>query len=178
MTVSPSDAAAIAEQLGRTPRGMIAVSWRCPGGEPGVVTTAPRLPDGTPFPTTYYLTCPSVTAACSTLEAAGVMAEMTARLTDDSELAAAYARAHDAYLADRAALGDVPEIAGVSAGGMPTRVKCLHALVAHALAAGPGVNPLGDEAVARIRDAGLSACLPGRPAGDAGSPTTAEDVHG
>ena len=50
-----------------------------------------------------------------------------------------------------ARLGDVPEIDGVSAGGMPDRVKCLHALVGHALAAGPGVNPLGDEAVADDR---------------------------
>ncbi|WP_028709262.1 DUF501 domain-containing protein [Propionicicella superfundia] len=160
MTVAPDDAAAIAAQLGRTPRGMVAVAWRCPSGTPGVVTTAPRLPDGTPFPTMYYLTCPSLTSACSTLEARGVMAEMSARLTADPELAAAYLRAHDAYLADRAELGDVPEIDGVSAGGMPGRVKCLHALVAHALAAGEGVNPLGDEAVALLRESRLSACLP------------------
>jgi hypothetical protein len=157
---------------------MVAVSWRCPGGEPGVVTTAPRLPDGTPFPTTYYLTCPSVTAACSTLEARGVMAEMTARLADDAGLAAAYTRAHEAYLADRTALGDVPEVAGVSAGGMPTRVKCLHALVAHALAAGAGVNPLGDETIALIRAAGLSPCLPRRVGESADRSPTEEDVRG
>ncbi|MGA0066849.1 MAG: DUF501 domain-containing protein, partial [Candidatus Nanopelagicales bacterium] len=48
------------------------------------------------------------------------------------------------YLAARDVLGDVPEIAGISAGGMPDRVKCLHVLLAHALAAGPGINPLGD----------------------------------
>ena len=59
----------------------------------------------------------------------------------------AYRRAHEQYLADRERLESVPEIAGVSAGGMPDRVKCLHALVAHSLAAGEGVNPLGDEAV-------------------------------
>ena len=75
------------------------------------------------------------------------MAEMTDRLAEDPELAAAYTAAHEAYLADRAVLGDVPEIAGISAGGMPTRVKCLHVLAGHALAAGPGVNPLGDETV-------------------------------
>ena len=49
---------------------------------------------------------------------------------------------------DRAGFGDVDEIDGISAGGMPTRVKCLHALAAHALAAGPGVNPIGDRALA------------------------------
>ena len=67
----------------------------------------------------------------------------------DAEVAAAYRAAHEAYLSDRAVYGEVPEIEGVSAGGMPTRVKCLHALAGHALAAGPGVNPIGDLALAR-----------------------------
>ncbi|MFZ1411186.1 MAG: DUF501 domain-containing protein, partial [Micropruina sp.] len=120
---------------------------RCPCGKPGVVTTAPRLPDGTPFPTTYYLTCQRATSGCSTLEAQGVMGEMTERLQNDPDLAEAYLRAHQEYLADRSSLGQVAEIEGISAGGMPNRVKCLHVLVAHALAAGPGVNPLGDEAL-------------------------------
>jgi hypothetical protein len=75
------------------------------------------------------------------------MREMSDRLAEDPELAGAYADAHRDYLRRREAIGQVPEIAGVSAGGMPTRVKCLHALIAHALAAGPGVNPLGDEAL-------------------------------
>lgn len=142
---SDADVAALAAQLGREPRGIAGIAWRCPCGKPGVVATEPRLPDGTPFPTTYYLTCPRATSACSTLEASGLMAEMTERLGTDDELAAGYRAAHDAYLADRSALGDVPEIDGISAGGMPTRVKCLHVLAGHALAAGPGVNPLGDE---------------------------------
>ena len=80
------------------------------------------------------------------------MAEMTRRLGEDEDLAERYRAAHEAYLADRAALGVVPEIEGISAGGMPTRVKCLHVLVGHALAAGPGVNPLGDEALALVRE--------------------------
>jgi hypothetical protein len=126
------------------------VAHRCPCGQPDVVETAPRLDDGTPFPTTYYLTCPRATGAVSTLESQGMMREMTERLAADPELAAAYRRAHEDYLARRAALGAVPEIAGTSAGGMPTRVKCLHVLVGHSLAAGPGVNPLGDEAVAAL----------------------------
>lgn len=152
-TIAPGDVAAVKAQLGRTPRGMVEVAWRCPAGHPGVVRTRPRLPDGTPFPTLYYLTCPKATAACSSLEAGGVMADMTQRLVSDPGLAADYRAAHEAYLTDRATLGDVPEIAGVSAGGMPTRVKCLHALVAHSLAVGPGVNPLGDEAVRLLGDA-------------------------
>jgi hypothetical protein len=146
----PADLAAVAAQLGRTPRGTRAVAHRCPCGLPDVVETTPRLADGTPFPTLYYLTCPRATAACSRLESAGLMREMTARLEHDPELAARYRAAHVDYLRRRAAVGEVPEIDGVSAGGMPGRVKCLHVHAAHALAVGPGVNPFGDETVEAI----------------------------
>ena len=149
--VSASDLETLGQQLGRPARGVVGVAARCACGRPTVVRTAPRLPDGTPFPTTFYLTHPRAVAAVSTLEASGLMREMTERLVEDDELAARYTRAHEHYLTARAALGDVVEIEGVSAGGMPNRVKCLHVLVAHALAAGPGVNPLGDEALALIR---------------------------
>ncbi len=159
--MSAADEETITAQLGRRPRGVIGIAWRCAGGEPGVVVTEPRLPDGTPFPTTYYLTCPTLTSAVSTLEANGVMVQMSDRLATDPALAEEYRRAHEAYLADRSRYGEVPEIAGISAGGMPNRVKCLHVLVAHALAAGPGVNPLGDEAVALLAEAGV-ACVAGR----------------
>lgn len=145
--VDEADLDAVERQLERRPRGVAAVAHRCPCGEPDVLRTEPRLPDGTPFPTTFYATCPRLTGAISTLETQGVMKEMSARLAEDAELAAAYERAHEHYLASRAELGNVPEIHGVSAGGMPSRVKCLHVLVAHSLAAGPGVNPLGDEAL-------------------------------
>ncbi len=144
---TPEDLAVVEAQLGRPPRGVAAVAWRCPCGRPGVVKTLPRLENGTPFPTTYYLTCQRAVMGCSSLEANGVMAEMTERLGEDAELAARHRQAHEAYLEDRAELGHVEEIDGISAGGMPTRVKCLHVLVGHALAAGPGVNPLGDEAL-------------------------------
>jgi hypothetical protein len=137
------------EQLGRPMRGVVGIAARCVCGNPTVVATEPRLPDGTPFPTFYYLTHPGATAAMSALEATQVMRELSDVLVDDEDVAAAYAAAHAAYLADRAHYGDVPEIAGISAGGMPTRVKCLHALAAHSLAAGSGVNPIGDRALAR-----------------------------
>lgn len=148
--IGPDDAAVVAAQLGRPPRSAQAVGHRCPCGRPDVVTTGPRLPDGTPFPTTYYLTCPRATSRIGTLEGGGLMREMQQRLTADADLARAYARAHEAYLAARSSLGEVPEIAGISAGGMPDRVKCLHALVAQSLAQGRGVNPLGDEVLDRV----------------------------
>src|SRR5690606_32134912 len=112
--------------LGREPRGVVEVAHRCPCGDPDVVRTSPRLPDGTPFPTTFYATCPRLTGAISTLESEGVMKQMQDRLADDPELARAYALAHEDYLRCRAELADVPEIAGISAGGMPERIKCLH----------------------------------------------------
>ena len=146
--MSPADSRdvdVIAAQLGRPPRSIHAVAHRCPCGNPDVVATEPRLEDGTPFPTTFYLTCPRAASLIGTLEASGLMREMTDRLGQDDELAAAYRRAHEAYLEARTAIGEVPEIAGVSAGGMPDRVKCLHVLAGQSLAQGRGVNPLGDE---------------------------------
>ena len=144
--VSDADRAAVAEQLGRPPRALHAVAHRCPCGHPTVVQTAPRLPDGTPFPTLWYLTCRRLNSLVSRLESAGLMREMTERLATDPELAAAYRRAHESYLAERDAIE--PLGTDVSAGGMPGRVKCLHVHVAHALARGPGVNPIGDETLA------------------------------
>ncbi|MEP7179295.1 MAG: DUF501 domain-containing protein [Pseudonocardiales bacterium] len=148
--MSESDRAVVAAQLGRSPRAVRAVAHRCPCGNPDVVETSPRLPDGSPFPTLYYLTCPRAASAIGTLEASGLMSEMTDRLAADPELAAAYRAAHAAYLARREEIGHVDEIDAISAGGMPNRVKCLHVLVGHALAAGRGVNPLGDEALDRL----------------------------
>lgn len=152
MTVAPEDLAVLQAQLGREVRGAITVAARCVCGNPTVVKTAPRLPDGTPFPTMFYLTHPGAVAAASTLEAEGTMRELQDRLGEDEQLAAAYLAAHEAYLEERYAIEDVPEIHGISAGGMPVRVKCLHALVGHSLAAGPGVNPVGDQALALMAD--------------------------
>jgi hypothetical protein len=150
-TPREADVAAIALQLGREPRGLRAVAHRCACGLPDVVETAPRLPDGTPFPTLYYLTCPRAAAAISGLEASGLMRQMTDRLADD-QTRAAYERAHHDYLSRRDAAADDQGIERLpegtqSAGGMPERVKCLHALVAHELAV-PGASPFGREALA------------------------------
>ena len=158
LTPTQEDLETLSRQLGRPVRDVVEIGARCVCGNPLVATTAPRLGNGIPFPTTYYLTHPVITSAVSRLEAAGVMAEMTARLEQDPELARRYEQAHEAYLqvrdeiGERTGTGPVPEIAGVSAGGMPTRVKCLHVLVGHSLAAGPGVNPLGDEAIEGIAE--------------------------
>ena len=148
--VSSDDLTIIAAQLGRQPRGVIAIAYCCPDGVPGVVTTSPRLPDGTPFPTLYYLTDPRLTAEASRLEVAHVMNWMTDRLNTDLELRADYQRAHDYYLAKRNTLADLGT--DFSGGGMPDRVKCLHVLIAYALAEGPDHFRLGTEAVALAAD--------------------------
>jgi hypothetical protein len=148
--IDPADIAAVHAQLGRPPRDIVAIANRCACGQPCVVTTPPRLADGTPFPTTYYLTCPKLAGAIGTLEGSGLMKEMENRLRESSELREKYLRAHERYLADRAELGEVAEVEGISAGGMPDRVKCLHVLVGQSLACGPGVNPLGDEVLELI----------------------------
>ncbi|VEG29692.1 DUF501 domain-containing protein [Actinomyces howellii] len=153
--VSQDDLDVLRLQLGRLPRGVVGIAARCVCGRPTVVRTAPRLPDGSPFPTTYYLTHPAAVKGCSTLEAEHLMDELNARLSADPELAEAYRAAHADYLARRAELGTPTEIEGVSAGGMPTRVKCLHALVGHALAAGPGTNPIGDLTIGTLTERGL-----------------------
>lgn len=150
---SAEDVRIVSRQLGRPARDVAGIAARCTCGAPTVVSTRPRLTDGTPFPTFYYLTHPAATAAVSTLEAEGQMPGLAALLVGEdgrvSDVGERYRAAHDQYIADRETYGVVEEITGVSAGGMPDRVKCLHALVGHALAAGPGVNPIGDIALDR-----------------------------
>jgi len=154
--LNPPDEELVTAQLGRRPRGTMRVAHRCPCGSPDVVATAPRLADGTPFPTLYYLTCPRATSLIGTLESSGLMREMAGRLGGSPELRAAYERAHHDYLRRRGEVAHDTDVAPLppgmqSAGGMPDRVKCLHALAAHELAA-PGANPFGRETLDRIGD--------------------------
>ncbi|WP_080795796.1 DUF501 domain-containing protein [Corynebacterium pacaense] len=152
MSVTDADLQAVEQQLGRVPRGVVEISYRSPDGQPGVVKTMPRLEDGTPFPTLYYLTDPRLASEASRLEVALVMKWMTDRLETDEELRADYRRAHEYYLARRNELGDLgTEFSG---GGMPDRVKCLHVLIAYALAEGPDHFRLGTEAVALAAEHG------------------------
>ena len=158
------DRAVVGRQLGRYPRGMVAVGRRCTCGRPLAVVTRPMLPEGIPFPTTCYLTSPGAVKAVSRLEAIGAMRGYTDALARDEMLRRRYLRAHEGYLAFRHALAhalgdDESHIAGISAGGMPTRVKCLHALVAQSLVMGLGVNAIGDDVLRRIsRDFDPTVC--------------------
>lgn len=158
LTPTDQDIRVLSAQLGRTVRDVIEIPARCVCGNPLVAATAPRLSNGSPFPTVFYLAHPAITAAASRLEAGGLMYEMTDALADDTELASRYTLAHENYLAERERIrlisgtDEVPEIENISAGGMPTRVKCLHAVIGHTLAVGRGINPMGDWGLDEITD--------------------------
>lgn len=144
----------VTQQLGRYPRGIVSIGARCVCGTPLAVVTRPLVEGKIPFPTTCYLTSPEAVKAMSHLEASGVMNAMNDELTQpqNEELRQAYQRAHQMYLAFRhelaRLLGDSEDhIDGISAGGMPVRAKCLHALCAQSLVMGAGVNLLGDRAL-------------------------------
>lgn len=101
--------------------------------------------------------CPEAVKAVSRIEADGIMREYNELLQSDEDLKKQYERAHKYYLEFRhelaVSLGDSEEhISQMSAGGMPVRVKCLHALLAQTLVMGKGVNPIGDMVLERIKD--------------------------
>lgn len=133
--------ATAAEMIGRPLRSRSAAAVRCGWGLPAVLRVDPRLDDGTPFPTTFWLACPIATSRVGRLEAEGAMVGLNERLAADEELAEGYAAAHERVLAFRDQLGGPLPRADATAGGMPDRVKCLHALYGHHLATGD--NPIG-----------------------------------
>lgn len=143
----PETVRLVGAQLGRPARGRPAVVHRCGHGLPTVVRVRPRLEDGTPFPTVFWLTCPLARSAVGRLEAAHRMVDLNARLAEEPELAAAQSAAATRYVAFRDELGapDPPLPGGPTAGGLPDRVKCLHVHVAHHLATGD--NAVGSAAL-------------------------------
>lgn len=145
--MDPQDAAVAARMIGRPLRGPSAAAVRCGWGLPAVLRVQPRLSDGTPFPTTFWLACPLANKHVGRLEAQGTMVGFNELLAADADVAEAYRQAHDRYVAFRDRLG--PRVPGdPSAGGMPTRVKCLHSLYAHHLATRD--NPVGQRTAALI----------------------------
>lgn len=105
-----------------------------------VIESHPRLEDGTPFPTLYWLTCPILLKRVSRLEGEGYMRAVNALLDSQSDATERLSAALDRYRARRDSHERI-EDAGGPPGGGPGHVKCLHAHVAHELADGP--NPVG-----------------------------------
>jgi uncharacterized protein len=109
-----------------------------------VVETHPRLEDGTPFPTLFWLTCPLLVRGASQLEAEGFMNILTGRLATDRGFADRVQSAADRYMSRR---DELAPTGGAQPGGGTDRVKCLHAHLAHELADAP--NPVGAATIAR-----------------------------
>lgn len=142
--------AVISVQLGRPARGRSAIVHRCTYGFPTVIRVDPRLPDGTPFPTVFWQTCPALRSRIGTLEADGAMVGLNQRLESDPDFAAAYEAAHHRYVAFRDEIGE-PLPGDPGAGGMPRYIKCLHVHAAQYLATGD--NVVGEWTVEHARPA-------------------------
>ncbi len=150
------DRALVERQLGRPPRAFLRVAVRCRYGAPAVTEQEPYDARGEPFPTTYYLTCPHLVAAVARLEAAGGVERWSAALEQDPELAADLERAtaeqralRTELAAGRTGRDDGSSLAlGIGGSGNPSRLKCLHAHVAYALAR-PGYR-LGERVLAEL----------------------------
>ena len=138
-SASPEDLAAVAQLLGRAPRGDFEVVVRDAAGDPLVIRNAPLLHDGTPMPTRYWLVDPRVREAIGRLEAAGGVKQAEAEVDAD-----ALADAHRRYAAERDAMIP-PDHAGPrpfgGVGGTRQGVKCLHAHYAYYLVCGE--DPVG-----------------------------------
>lgn len=146
MTDADADTVAVTRQLGRPPRGLWRVARRCRCGLPQVIETHPRLEDGTPFPTLWWLTCRALSGAIGRLEAGGWMAGLNERLAGDDALRAALGRSIERYVERRDVLEPLGR--GGHPGGGPARVKCLHAHTAHHLVTGD--NPVGEAVLAHV----------------------------
>jgi hypothetical protein len=135
------DRAVVAWQIGRPPRAFRRVACRCAHGYPAVTEQAAATEGGSPFPTTYWLTCPWLVAAVSRVEASGGVERWSRAAQEDPALARSLGEAD----AEQRRLR--PEIdAGIGGGRNPTKLKCLHAHAAFALAR-PGYE-LGDAILA------------------------------
>jgi uncharacterized protein len=158
------DRATVAQQLGRSPRAFRRVAVRCPFGRPAVTEQAPYDDAGEPFPTTYYLTCPQLVAAVSRLEAGGGVERFGELASADPALQQSLDRATKRQRALRRSLanghvgGDEGASLDLGIGGSrnPTRLKCLHAHAAFALAE-PGYE-LGEEILSELEPLWPSSC--------------------
>ena len=167
------DAMCVAHQLGRTPRGPWRVAVRCSHGSPTVLAVVPTLEDGTPFPTTFWLSCPHLCAIAAAAESAGEAARWSARAAEDSSLIVSLLAADAVYRAARAIEGggeDPCDGVGVAGQADPLAVKCLHARVAAAAAGLP--DPIGVELLTRGPrecDDDRCACAPSVPGAESAS---------
>jgi uncharacterized protein len=136
-----SDRTVVERQLGRRPRAFRRVVARCPFGLPAVTEQWPYDPEGEPFPTTYWLTCPHLVAAVARIEAAGGVERWSRSVALDPTLSASLERATEEQrrlrrdlAEDRRGSDDASLDSGIGGSRSPRHLKCLHAHVAFALA--------------------------------------------
>jgi hypothetical protein len=131
-----NDRETVALQLGREP-APFRVAARCPTGSPSVIENE----RGRKMPTTFWITCPSLKAAISRVEAAGGVR------ASQEEIGAEKVNATHAEHLTRygVRVGGV----GGSEGETVGRVKCLHAFAALHLA-GALPNPVAEWTLARL----------------------------
>jgi len=139
---------------------------------PTAIAVAPRLDGGTPFPTTFWLTCPYLVAAVHDLESAGEHRDWAERATSDPDLAARLQRADVIYREARLSEGggfDPCASVGVAGQADPLAVKCLHARVAAALA---GIaDRVGEGVLERLSFGSTPPPCEGSPCGPAVGPS-------
>ncbi|MDI6830167.1 MAG: DUF501 domain-containing protein [Actinomycetota bacterium] len=166
MRIDARDRETAERQLGRPLRGEIRVASRCPHGVVQVIATPPLLPDGTPFPTLFWLTCPLLQRSVSRLESGDFRHRLRGRMREDPGFGEELSRAEREYAALRAewaerlgAREDCEKyfsprggIGGTASGG----TKCLHAHLAHFLAGGG--NPVGAEVARELGGIQESEC--------------------
>jgi exopolyphosphatase/guanosine-5'-triphosphate,3'-diphosphate pyrophosphatase len=144
-----SDLEVVREQLGREPEIPFTVVARCAvgGGHPLVIRNHPLDPEGHPFPTLYWLTCPAAVRTVSRVESEGWIRRLSERAATDPEFGEALERAHREYARERGLT--VPEAEGWGGvAGTRVGVKCLHAHYAYHLSGGP--DPVGQWVAERI----------------------------
>ena len=137
-------------QLGRRPTGVLKVEVYCPAGHPQVIRYYPLTlgEQGqvlSPFPTLFWLTCPSLIRQVSEFESYGWIGKVEERIQGDSDFRAEYHENHKAYGRERwAALLPAHQKAVIEKGWENVYrntgiggirewdfVKCLHLQYAH-----------------------------------------------
>lgn len=154
--ITERDRAVITTQIGRSPRALGGVATRCVFGFPAVTRQSPIDDQGRPFPTAYYVTCPHLVRQIDRVESNGGVRRFESALAADESLQHATTAAHAEH---RSLHGSA--IAGSSD---ESRIKCLHAHAAFALAGHE--HPLGQEV---LREAAPRWCSAARCAGVAGN---------
>ena len=124
-------------QLNRSLRSKVDVVASCHFNLPAVIKVPSNLDDGTPFPTSYWLTCPMYNKKVGSLESQGLIKELDKQLNENKDLNQQWAERQKSYEEERNRENKNKEnlinpTGGV--GGAKESIKCLHSHLADELA--------------------------------------------